>query len=79
MPTRKGTLVQYEESSTTEKVATIRPFEYLDELTGDTIKVSVSSQYSKLTVNYREYFFVKETGEFDGVATIVRRDGPIGL
>ncbi len=57
-------------------VATIQPFEYVDEITGDKITVSVSPLYSKITVNDREYFFVRETGEFDGAATIESRYGP---
>jgi hypothetical protein len=60
----------------TEK-AIIEPFEYVDEVTGDRISVSVSPQYSKITVNDREYFFVRETGAFDGAATIEARRGPI--
>ncbi len=56
--------------------AVIQPFNYKDEVTGDTISVSVSPEYSKITVNHREYFFIRETGEFDGVATI-EYSGPI--
>ncbi len=56
--------------------AVIRPFEYTDEVTGDRIAVSVSPEYSKITVNDREYFFIRETGEFDGAATIEERYGP---
>jgi hypothetical protein len=56
--------------------ALIAAFEYVDEINGDKISVSVSPYYSKLTVNDREYFFVRETGEFDGAATIESRYGP---
>ena len=56
--------------------AVIQPFEYEDAVTGDKISVSVSPEYSKLTINKREYFFFRETGEFDGVAT-VEETGPI--
>ena len=56
--------------------ALIKPFEYVDEETGDRISVSVSPYYSKITVNKREYFFIRETGEFDGAATKIGRDGP---
>lgn len=58
-------------------LAKIEPFEYLDEVTGDKISVSVSPYYSKITVNKREYFFIRETGQFDGAATITGRDGPV--
>ena len=58
-------------------LAIIQPFEYQDEETGDKISLSVSPYYSKLTVNSREYFFIRETGEFDGAATKIGPDGPI--
>ena len=38
--------------------------------------MSVSPEYSKITVNNREYYFIRETGEFDGTATVEYR-GPI--
>lgn len=56
--------------------ALIRPFAYDDPETGDHIEVSVSSYYSKITVNSREYYFIRETGEFDGTGT-PRKTGPI--
>jgi hypothetical protein len=56
-------------SSEQAEVATIRPFELVDPVTGDMIAVSLSPFYSTITVNQREYLFVRETGEFDGVAT----------
>ena len=58
-------------------LAIIRPFEYRDDETRDKITVSVSSYYSKIMVNNREYFFIREMGEFDGAATIINPDGPI--
>ena len=60
-----------------DKLALIQPFEYMDEETGNRISVSVSPYYSKLTINNRDYFFVRETGEFDGCATNLVKDGPI--
>ncbi|MGO9449704.1 MAG: hypothetical protein ACLQDV_01475 [Candidatus Binataceae bacterium] len=62
--------------SVTASTAVIQPLEYEDDETGDRITVSVSPYYSKITVNNRECYFVRETGEFDGVATI-EIDGPI--
>lgn len=59
------------------ELACIKPFEYQDEETGDKVSISVSPFYSKLTINKREYFFIRETGKFDGVATIIWPDGPI--
>lgn len=55
----------------------IAPFSYDDPETGDHIEVSVSPYYSKLTINKREYFFVLETGEFDGAATPKIERGPV--
>jgi hypothetical protein len=57
-------------------LAAIKPFRYDDPETGDTISVAVSDLYTTLRVNDREYFFARETGEFDGTAT-VRHEGPI--
>jgi hypothetical protein len=61
------------------RLAWIEPIEYDDPVTGDYIAVSVSDLYSKITVNDREYFFIRETGRFDGVATVVKRNGPVML
>ncbi len=55
--------------------ASIQPFEYTDEVTGDKISISISPHYSKLCINKREYFFVRETGEFDGTGECLI-DGP---
>ncbi len=58
------------------ELALIRPFSYSDPETGDKIAVSVSDFYTKLSVNDREYFFVRENGTFDGTAT-AKHNGPI--
>ena len=49
----------------------IKPWGYEDPETGDKVAVSVSPHYSKLTINDREYYFIRETGEFDGTATVL--------
>jgi hypothetical protein len=54
----------------------IQPFAYEDPETGDRIAISVSDFYTKLSVNDREYFFVRESGTFDGAASVAR-SGPI--
>lgn len=46
--------------------ALIAPFSYRDPETGSDISLSVSPFYSKFVVNGQEYYFVRETGEFDG-------------
>lgn len=50
-------------------LAAIHPFSYDDPETGDRVRVSVSPSYSMITVNYRTYYFNRETGDFDGAAT----------
>jgi hypothetical protein len=52
--------------------AIIRPFTHRDELTSETVSVTISPQYSILTVGDREYYFKRESGEFDGTAISVR-------
>lgn len=42
------------------------PFDYKDLVTGNRIEIKTSPRYSILKVNEREYYFVRETGEFDG-------------
>ncbi len=53
-------------------MAMIKPFSYHDPETGNDIVLSVSPFYSKLVVNGQEYYFVRETGEFDGTGQPVR-------
>ncbi len=55
-----------------EEVATIGPFEFTDAVAGDKIAVSVSQRYSKNTVHPLEHLFVRETREFNRVATTFR-------
>ena len=54
------------------EIARILPFKYNDKVTGDKIEISVSPQYSKLKINEREYFFIRETGKFDGTGMPVK-------
>jgi hypothetical protein len=58
------------------ELAFIKPFAYNDPETGDRIAVSVSDFYTKLSVNDREYYFIRENGTFDGAAT-AKHKGPI--
>ena len=52
--------------------AVIRPFTHKDEVSGQTISVTISPQYSILRVGDREYYFMRETGAFDGTSTAAR-------
>jgi hypothetical protein len=51
--------------------AVIRPFTHKDEVTGETISVTISPQYSILTVGDRQYYFKRENGAFDGTSIAV--------
>lgn len=46
--------------------AVILPFEFQDRITGQKVKVRVSPYYSILSIDQRDYFFIRETGAFDG-------------
>ena len=46
-------------------LAIIKPFACDDPETGDRIVISVSDFYTKLSVNDREHYFIRETGEAD--------------
>jgi hypothetical protein len=52
--------------------AVIRPFTHQDEITGQTVAVMISPQYSILRVGDREYYFKRENGEFDGTSIAAR-------
>ena len=56
---------------TTATMGKIKPFEFKDKKTGNTIKVEVSDFYTVLSVNGRFYYFDLKTGEFDGVSANV--------
>lgn len=46
----------------------IQPIEIKDQVTGWVIKIKVSPFYSVLSIDNRSYYFIKETGEFDGTS-----------
>lgn len=52
--------------------AVIRPFTYKDQVTGETVSVTISPYYSILTIGDREYYFKRESGAFDGTAIAAR-------
>jgi hypothetical protein len=60
-----------------DQLAWCEPVEYDDPVTGDHISVTVSERYSVIAVNAQQYFFIRETGAFDGYATVERRPVPI--
>ena len=50
------------------ELALIKPFVYKDLVTGQRIEICVSPYFSTLHIDERVYYFVKETGEFDGTS-----------
>ncbi len=46
--------------------ALFRPFRYYDGETGQVIEIKTSSCYAKLIVGNKEFFFIRETGKYDG-------------
>jgi hypothetical protein len=48
--------------------AVIRPFTHKDDVTGQTVSVTISPLYSVLKVGDQEYYFKRENGAFDGTA-----------
>jgi len=48
------------------------PFTHQDEVTGQTVSITISPQYSILTVGDRQYYFKRENGAFDGTSIAVR-------
>ena len=59
------------------KLARIKPFEYIDKLTGHKIAIKVSPYYSTLIVDERVYYFNKESGEFDGTSIPMGEKGAL--
>jgi hypothetical protein len=53
---------------TFDVLATVRPFRYDDPETGQTVALTLSPRYAVLSVGPRSYYFIRETGEFDGVS-----------
>jgi hypothetical protein len=72
-----GAAMDYLDFSTKHKVAVLLPFNHEDSESEDSISLTVSPFYSILTINDVEYYFTRDTGEFDGTAVKVRPDGPV--
>ncbi len=49
-------------------INSLAPWSYENKLTGNKLNLEVTPYYFKLSVNDREYYFNKDTGEFDGTA-----------
>ena len=48
--------------------AVIRPFTHVDEVIGETVSITISEQYSVLSIGRRRYYFKRENGAFDGTS-----------
>lgn len=46
--------------------AMVRPFRYYDGEKGQVIEIKTSPLYTKLIVGEKEFFFIRETGKYDG-------------
>ena len=51
----------------------IKPWCYDDKILGKRIKFEITPYYFKLSVNNREYYFNKDSGEFDGSAVPINQ------
>lgn len=48
----------------------LRPMLYDDPVTGDRVQVSIGSRFTVLTVNGRDFYFRRLSGEFDGTGMV---------
>jgi hypothetical protein len=55
----------------------VKPFEYVNDETGERVSVTTSSRYTVLTIGRREYYFTRETGKHDGTGTMSPTDAEI--
>lgn len=60
-----------------DECANIRPGTYTDPDSGESLIISVSPRYSKIRVGRRDWYFVRETGLFDGTSIELVERGPI--
>jgi hypothetical protein len=58
-------------------LANIQPGTYIDPDSEKSISISVSDRYSMITINKQCWYFIRETGAFDGTSTTLVDQGPI--
>ena len=51
----------------------VTPIEYADRVTGDYISIRIDKYFTVISVNNRDYYFRRLTGEFDGTGFVMRR------
>lgn len=44
----------------------VRPFRHYDSETGMVVEIKTSPRYTTLIVGGKEFFFIRETGKYDG-------------
>ncbi len=59
--------------------AKIREFEYVDQITNETVYLSTGARYSVLHVGDKQFFFERTTGRFDGTCTSLQERVADGL
>ena len=47
----------------------VRPFEYTDQYTGNHIKITDLTLFTKISINGRDYYFHRLSGKFDGTGS----------
>jgi hypothetical protein len=53
----------------TRASARLRPFEYMDPNSGETISLSTTREYSVLSIGGRRFYFGRISGKFDGASS----------
>jgi hypothetical protein len=53
----------------TRASARLRPFEYEDPHSGESVSLTTSREYSVLSVGGRRFYFGRISGKFDGVSS----------
>ena len=48
----------------------VRPMEYSGEYTEQSLKIRTSPRYTILTINGLEFYFLRESGRFDGIGAM---------
>lgn len=55
----------------------VKPLEYPDRVTGDYIRIRISSRFTIISVNNRDYYFKRLTGRFGGTGYALCSCSPI--
>lgn len=50
--------------------ALVKPFRHYDGETGQVIEIKTSPRYTILTVGGKDFYFIRETGKYDGFGAV---------